>query len=94
MVELEFKEYTGKPCKSKSAYEFIPKQRLSLELEPIAERLRQKKLFIEAETPFLLMLQIKGFSVSFFKSGKILVKNIKEEPKARALAEDIVKAIQ
>lgn len=90
---IELKDFTGKPCRTKSAFEFLPKQRLELDLEKTALTLRSEGIFVEAETPFVLMLKSGDFSVSFFRSGKILVKNVQEELKARQIAETIVNAV-
>ena len=87
---MELKDFTGKPCRNKSAFEFLPKQRQDIELEQIATVLREKGIQIEADTPFVLMLRVEGHSISMFKTGKILIKNLKEEKKARAIAEQLV----
>ncbi len=84
--EIELDDFIGKPCKSRVAFEFVPKRKQSLRLETVAERLRTAGVFVEVDTPFIVMLKIEGMSVSLFKSGKILVKQTRDEREARGIA--------
>ncbi len=87
---FELGEFTGKPCNSRLAYEFVPKESHELDLGQVAQRLRQNGVFIEIEAPALLMLKIGGKDVSLFRSGKIIVKSTNEKHAARAIAERLV----
>lgn len=89
---MKLSEFVGKPCKSRVAFEFIPKKRVKLEIPKVAEGLRNAGVFIEIETPFLLVLKI-GVPITLFQSGKILVKETNVESEARKTAEKIVRLI-
>ncbi|MFH0714364.1 MAG: hypothetical protein V1847_02080 [Candidatus Diapherotrites archaeon] len=91
---MELKEFTGKPCKSRLAFEFIPKKSAKLDLERTAQEFRSNEWQIVAETPFLVMVKAEGKESSVFKSGKIIVKDTQEERDARKVAEKLVKAFQ
>ncbi len=93
MEKIELSNFIGQPCKSKLAYEFIPKKKYLIDLSAIGEKLEEKKIFIEINTPFLIVTQIDGTSISFFKSGKIMVKNTKKSNEARKIAEKFIEAI-
>lgn len=92
-MKIELGNFVGQPCKSRVAYEFIPKNELKLNLEDAAANLRENEVFVEMETPYLLMLKIGGKDVSLFKSGKIIVKNTNEKAVARKIAESLVEKI-
>jgi len=87
---IELKEFAMQPCKSRQAFEFVPKTPLSLDLRKVAEVFRKHNVGVEVETDFLLMLQSDGHAVSLFKSGKIIVKNESEKDAARVVAEKIL----
>ena len=90
---MELKDFIGQPCKSKSDYEFIPKKSQQLNLNQIASKLKNNGIEIEIETPYLLMLRVDLKSVSFFKSGKIIVKTVFEPEKARKIAEKVISSL-
>ncbi|MFH1586504.1 MAG: hypothetical protein ABID38_01450 [Candidatus Diapherotrites archaeon] len=87
---MELSDYTGKPCRSRQAYEFIPKRKHSLDLEKSAKLLKSEDVYLEVVSPYLLMLNLDGTSLSLFKSGKIIVKETKDAEKARKIAEKLV----
>ena len=89
-MRLGLSSFTGQPCRSRIAYEFLPKADYSLNLESVAGNLRKRDVFIEIETPYLLMLKMDGKNVSLFRSGKIIVKSTKEKGVARKIAEHLV----
>lgn len=90
---LELSDFVGQPCNSRLAYEFVPKKSHNLNLEDVARKLRENEVFVEMETPQLLMLKIGGKGVSLFKSGKIIVKSTNEKQVARNIAEKLVSKI-
>ena len=90
---MELSDFVGKPCKSRVAFEFIPKKRVKLDLEKAAKDLREDGVFIEIETPFLLVLKI-GVPVTLFQSGKILIKETNVEQEARKTALKLVKLLK
>jgi ArsR family metal-binding transcriptional regulator len=92
-MKIEFDNFIGQPCNSRTAYEFVPKREYSLNLELLAKKLREKEVFIEIETPYLLMLKFGGKDVSIFKSGKIIVKSTNKKENAKKIATSLIKKI-
>jgi len=92
VILLKLSDFTGRPCKSRTAYEFLPNKKTIIDLTKAAGELR-KEYYIEIETKVLLMIKVDGATVSLFPSGKILVRGEKEEAKAREIAEKVVKFI-
>lgn len=90
---MELSDFVGKPCKSRVAFEFIPKKKTKLDLDAIAKKLKAKGVFIEVETQFLLILKIE-VPITLFQTGKILIKETNQEKDARKIAEKLVKAIK
>ncbi|MFH1751823.1 MAG: hypothetical protein ABH821_02695 [archaeon] len=84
------KDFVGKPCNNRTAFEFLPKKKMQLDFDELALKF-DKSTEIEVETPFLMMLKVGENKVSLFRSGKILVKGIKSESVARSIASKIVK---
>tara|TARA_Y100000310_G_scaffold312012_1_gene358901 strand:- start:549 stop:827 length:279 start_codon:yes stop_codon:yes gene_type:complete len=91
---IELSNFIGQPCQSRIAYEFLPKKGYKLNLEKTTTKLRENEVFIELESPYLIMLKILGTNVSLFKSGKIIVKNTNEKKEARKVAEKLISKMQ
>ena len=91
---MQLSDFVGQPCKSRLAFEFIPKKETKLNLENIASHLKGSGVFVETETHFLLMLKIAGKNCTLFRTGKIIVKETKEMEKAREVAEELVKELK
>jgi len=89
-IHMELSDFVGQPCKSRVAFEFVPKRDYGLELEIVAAALRKNEVMVEIETPYLLMLKLGGKDVSLFKSGKIIVKSTHDQGNARRIAESLV----
>ena len=47
---MKLSDFSGKPCKSRVAFEFIPKKKARLNLMEVARKLKEKGIFIDAET--------------------------------------------
>ncbi|MEM4256852.1 MAG: hypothetical protein QXD98_00670 [Candidatus Diapherotrites archaeon] len=90
---IELKEFVAKPCNSRTAFEFIPAKEYNIELEKTAKKLREKNVFVEIETPYLLMLKLENHDLTFFKSGKIVVKGTKEKKEATKIAQLLIEKI-
>ncbi len=88
---LQLKDFVAQPCKSRIAFEFLPKQKQQLDLEALADKLRLTKVFVEVETPYLLILRVSGHASSFFRSGKIIVKDTNDKAEAKKVAEELLK---
>ena len=89
---MELKEFTGKPCRAKVAYEFLPNKKMKLKLNEIEENI-EKEFVIEVKSKILLIIKVSDKTVSLFESGKLLVRGEREEGKAREIAKQIVKLI-
>ena len=59
-----------------------------------AKQLRMAKVEVEVETPVLLMVKLEGTDLSLFRNGKIMVKETREEAKAREKAEKLLKLLK
>jgi len=59
---------------------------LSLNLAELAKNLEKNNFSIKAETKLVLLVNYSGINISVFQDGKILVKEIKDESKAKELA--------
>ena len=91
---IELSGFMGQPCRSRLAYEFVPKKDYKLNLEEVAKSLKENEVFIELDTPYLLMLKISAKNVSLFKSGKIIVKETKDKKIARKIAETLIQKLK
>ena len=87
---MELKDFIGQPCKSRLAFEFIPKKTQSLDLFPIAQSLQKNGVLIETQVPFLLVFRFNGFPVSLFRSGKIIVKQTNDPQTAKQVALELI----
>ena len=90
---MDLADFTGKPCQSKMAYEFLPKKKVLINLEKAGEELAAIAT-IEVTTKVLLMIKIETKTVSIFPSGKLLVRGEREEDKAKLIAEKVVKSLK
>ena len=90
---MELKDFVGKPCTSKVSYEFFPKKKTIIDLAKASEELT-KIATIDVNSRVLLIIKIDDAIVSIFKNGKILVRNEKEEVRARSIAQKICKALK
>ncbi|MGI6589961.1 MAG: hypothetical protein ACOX1V_04865 [Candidatus Iainarchaeum sp.] len=90
---MEIADYIGKPCRTKMAYEFLPKKNLTINLEKASEELATIAT-IEVKTKILLMLKIDFATISLFPSGKLIVRGERDEAKAREIAKKILENIK
>ena len=93
-MKFELSGFVGQPCTSRIAFEFTPKKDYKLNLEKVVKVLKKNEVFVEMETPYLLMLKVGGKNVSLFKSGKIIVKSTNDKESARKIAEQLVKKMK
>lgn len=92
---MELDDFAGKVCSSKISYEFHLKESKKLDLGKIAEKLEScEEVFVEVNTPYLLVLRCNDVHVSFFQSGKLIVKEVPEKEKASEIAGKIMSFIQ
>lgn len=90
---MEIAEYTGKPCRTKMAYEFLPKKQITINLEKACEEIKDTAT-IEVKTKVLLMLKLNYATISLFPSGKLLVRGERDEEKAKELARKILSTLK
>jgi ArsR family metal-binding transcriptional regulator len=89
VIKIELKDFIGKPCSNKTSFEFLPKQKTTLNLEELSKKLEN----IEVNSKILLIIKDGDSTISIFKNGKILVRGIKEETKAKNIAKKILEKI-
>jgi len=93
-MELEFRDFSPKACKGRTAIEFMPKKSIKIDLSKAADALRDcSGLRLEAETPRMLLLKCSGLTVSFFTSGKVLVRGTKSKETAFKALKSLLKCI-
>lgn len=86
---MQIAEYTGKPCRTKMAYEFLPKKQVTLNLDKACDEINSIAT-IEVKTKVLLMIKLENATISLFPSGKLLVRGERDEEKAKELAKKIL----
>ncbi len=91
---FELGDYEGKLCSGKTSYEFILKKQVELNLEKIVRVLKQKKIKIEIETPFMLVLEVDSTDMTLFKRGKILVKGVSDGVIAKKKAKQLLELLK
>ena len=87
---MQLSDFVAQPCKSRIAFEFVPKKKQQLDLQALADKLRITQIFVETETPYLLMLRVSSHPVSLFRNGKIIVKDTNDKGEARIAAEALL----
>lgn len=95
---IELSEFTCKPCRGRAGFEFLPKEKgrgggKGIDLLSSAGKLRAAGAEIEAESRYLVIMKLHGAKITLFRSGKMIVKGLKEEQKAREVAEEIAKLL-
>ena len=89
---MQLKNFTGKPCRARVAYEFLPNKKMKLKLSEIEKNI-EEKFEIEVKSKILLIIRVEDKTVSLFESGKLLVRGEREEAGAKEIAKKIVKLI-
>jgi ArsR family metal-binding transcriptional regulator len=82
---LNEKFFQGKLCDSNLSYEFFPRTPLRLPLKKVGEEMHANGQTFDIRTEFVLVFPIQGVKVSLYPSGKVLVKNVNEEEKAKGV---------
>ncbi|MBI4044473.1 MAG: hypothetical protein HY392_02075 [Candidatus Diapherotrites archaeon] len=89
----ELEGFIVKPCASRTGYDFLPRRQAEIDLGKASHKLRERGFTIDFETPVFFSAKINGKSVSVFKSGKISVKDEKNEEEAAMAAQTVIKEI-
>lgn len=90
---MELADYTGKPCRTKMAYEFLPKKPVGINLEKASEEVSLIAA-VEVKTKVLLMLKLDYATISLFPSGKLLIRGERDENKSKEIAKKILSTIK
>ncbi|MEK6972811.1 MAG: hypothetical protein AABW72_02115 [archaeon] len=83
---MQLDNFISKLCRGGDSFEFLPKTKVSLNLAELSKKLSENGFGIKAETKLVILVNYSGTNISIFQDGKILVKEVKEESKARELA--------
>lgn len=90
---VDLRDFIVKPCSSRTGYDFFPRRQQKIDLSKASQKLREKGYNIDFETPIFFSAKVGGKSVSVFKSGKISVKDEKNEEEARIAARALIREI-
>ena len=82
-----------KPCRSGMAFDVLPRQAMKVDLAKACQRFREKGFAVEAETPVVAMVRVKGKPVSVYASGRLQVRQTRALEEARAIATEIVRLL-
>jgi TATA-box binding protein (TBP) (component of TFIID and TFIIIB) len=77
-------------CATKAAYEGILKRKVNLNLTAISDKLRVKGYELIAVTDYVMVLR-KGYELTVFPSGRVIVKDIDDLESAKAVIEKLHK---
>jgi hypothetical protein len=92
-MKMELSEFTGKPCRTKMAYEFLPKHNIKIDLETASNEVTTVGT-LEVKTKVLLMIKVDFCTVSLFPSGKLLVRGEREEENAKEIARKVIGSLR
>jgi len=90
---MKLSDFTGKPCNSRLAYEFLPNKKIRIDLEKAAIELKEI-VEVEVNSKVLLMVKSNNLMISIFPSGKILVRGEKDSEKAKKTAEKVIASLK
>ena len=90
---MNLADFTGKPCRSKMAYEFLPKKKILIDLEKASKEIISVAQ-VEVNSKVLLMAKAEHTTISLFPSGKILVRGERDEIKAKEIAAKVLGALK
>jgi len=92
-MSLKLKDFVIDSCRSDKAIAFMPQKKVELPLSELAKKLSESGASVQAETPFVLIFRFQNTSISLFKSGKLLVKDV-DENEAKEIVETILQIIE
>ena len=94
LAEASLQGFVVKPCKSRISFELIPKTKQKYNLDSIAQKLTKQNVSVEVSTPFVVIFSFEGKKISFYKSGKMIVDEVKEESVAVELAKKVIEILK
>lgn len=89
---MNLEDFFVTPCRGRLAVEFVPKKKESLDIRLISEIFAKNGAVIDVQTPVLMVFQFQNVNVSFFRSGKLIVKDV-DEAKAREIIQQLIPLI-
>lgn len=94
MADSALQGFVVKPCQSRISFEFIPKTKQKYNLDSIAQKLRNQQVEVEVCTPFVVIFSFENKKISFYKSGKFIIDEIKEESLAVEMAKRVIEVLK
>jgi ArsR family metal-binding transcriptional regulator len=77
-----------RPCATKAAYEGILKRKVSLNLTEFSDKLKDKGYELIAVTNYVMVVR-KGYELTIFPSGRVIVKDIDDLESAKVIIEKL-----
>jgi TATA-box binding protein (TBP) (component of TFIID and TFIIIB) len=93
VVPVKINEFSCVPCRSRTAFDFIPKKKIELNLEKTGDLLEENGFFVEFATATILMLKTKKHKATIFAHGKIKIREAENEKEATKTAQSIIQYI-
>jgi hypothetical protein len=77
-----------RPCATKAAYEGILKRKVNLNLTEFSDKLKDKGYELIAVTNYVMVVR-KGYELTIFPSGRVIVKDIDDLESAKVIIEKL-----
>ncbi len=87
---MDLSGFEVKPCRSGMAFDVLPRQAMKVDLAKACQRFREKGFEVEAETPVVAIVRVKGKPVSVYAGGRLQVRQTRVLEEARAIAAEVV----
>ncbi len=83
--------FIAKPCETGAAYDvsLIGAGERKINLAGVSKKLRASGFEARVETPYLIVVARGKLEISFYRSGRLLVKGAKDEEDVKAIARRI-----
>ncbi len=85
-------DYAGRPCNAGTAFEFIP-NKTNPELSEAKRALVDAGIPLEVISPIVLVFRFDETELSWYKSGKLLVKGSPDEKQATELVNRLFESL-
>jgi TATA-box binding protein (TBP) (component of TFIID and TFIIIB) len=77
-----------RPCATKAAYEGTLKRKVNLNLTEFSDKLKDKGYELIAVTDYVMVVR-KGYELTVFPSGRVIVKDIDDLESAKVVIEKL-----
>ncbi|MEW6328868.1 MAG: hypothetical protein AB1468_02000 [Candidatus Micrarchaeota archaeon] len=83
--------FIAKPCETGAAYDvsLIGAGEKKINLAGVSRKLRAGGFDVRVETPYLIVVARGRLEISFYRSGRLLVKGAKNEDEVRKIAREV-----